>query len=118
MAKTKNYHLEIVGKRLLHIRSELNLNKSKMATQCGLDLVAYRRLENGEGCSADNLLTLMNELTKLKYNINWLVTNDNTAISRKDEEMFFFAFDREKAVSDLKDMEKIIQSMKSKLKNV
>ena len=79
----KQYFLS-VSKRLKLIRSELKISQRNLEKLLGLTLKAVSRLEDGEGGSMINLFALIWYYTEQGYNINWMLSYDNSNYFKKD----------------------------------
>lgn len=110
-----NYLLDLFAKRLKEVRTNLDLTATDMATNCDMTYAAYSRFERAEGGSLENFLRLCNFISDQDYNLAWLIKEDNTSENAKNEDMFFFSFDRSKSLKKLEKIKNIIKEVEDEL---
>lgn len=78
-----------VGKRLVIIREELGRfhgehawSQAQVAQRTGLTQNIIHRMENGKGGQIENWLKVMALYEKEGYNLNWILTENNSLVSK------------------------------------
>lgn len=78
-----------VGKRLVIIREELgrlhgehDWSQAQVAQRTGLTQNIIHRMENGKGGQIENWLKVMALYEKEGYNLNWILTENNSLVSK------------------------------------
>lgn len=78
-----------VGKRLVIIREELgrfqgehNWSQAQVAQRTGLTQNIIHRMENGKGGQIENWLKVMALFEQEGYNLNWIMTENNSLVSK------------------------------------
>ncbi len=100
--------------RLKTIRSELGLSQADLAELFKVSQTQISRLESGLGSSPENLIKILQYYNSKGYNLEWIISEDNSSVLKKKDLVFSFDFDKDK----IKDkVETIIQAGKE-LENI
>lgn len=88
MEKESHNITDEFGKRLRIIRNEIldtdgkSITQADIAERSGLSQNVVHRLEKGLGTSVENIIIYLNYLDQNGFNINWILSIDNTNVDK------------------------------------